>query len=164
MIKKNFRAIIPLMAVIMMISIVSCDPTDKLANQEKEQIADYLAQNSNLNYVKKPSGLYYLEVLAGTGISPVSPDSAYVRYTLKFIDGTVLYSSVAAGTLYGFIVGENVPGFEEGIALMKVGGKSSLLVPSKLAYGTDGRYPYIPGYTPLLYDIELVKVAPQTGK
>ena len=46
---------------------------------------------------------------------------------------------------------------------MKPGGKSTLLIPSKLAYGAMGTYG-ISGYTPLLFDIELVKVVPYTGK
>jgi FKBP-type peptidyl-prolyl cis-trans isomerase FkpA len=46
---------------------------------------------------------------------------------------------------------------------MKPGGKSTLLIPSKLAYGASGTYG-IPGYTPLLFDIELVKTVPHTGQ
>jgi FKBP-type peptidyl-prolyl cis-trans isomerase len=47
---------------------------------------------------------------------------------------------------------------------MKEGGKSTLLIPSELAYGTYGRYPYIQGYTPLLFAIELVKVKAGPGE
>jgi len=46
---------------------------------------------------------------------------------------------------------------------MDEGGKATLLIPSKLAYGTSGYYT-IPGYTPLLYDVQLVKVIPGPGK
>ena len=59
-----------------------------------------------------------------------------------------------------------IKGFDEGITYMKVGGRSLLLIPSKLAYGTSGYYTYdasgnysgIPGYTPLLFDITLARV------
>jgi FKBP-type peptidyl-prolyl cis-trans isomerase len=162
MIKKIFRVLFPLVAIVLIISVVSCDPTTKLRKQENEQIQNYLAQNSNLNFVKQPSGLYYLEVVAGTGTSPIRTDSAYVKYTGKFLDGTVFDSNVASGKLYGFIIGMNITGFDEGITLMKPGGKATLLIPSSLAYGTAGTYG-ISGYTPLLFDVELVKTVTYTG-
>ncbi len=163
MIRKNFAVIISTVAVIFIIAVVSCDPATKLRKQENEDIQTYLTQNSNLNFVKQPSGLYYLEVLAGTGTMPVLGDSAYVKYTGKFLDGTIFDSNVSTGTLYGFIVGLNITGFDEGITMMKAGGKSTLLIPSNLAYGSAGTYG-ISGFTPLLFDVELVKVTPYTGK
>jgi FKBP-type peptidyl-prolyl cis-trans isomerase FkpA len=165
MIRKNYRIIIPLLGVILILSVVSCDPSNKLAKQEEEDIQTYLTQNSQLNFIKKTSGLYYYEVVAGTGISPVTTDSAYIKYVGKFLNGNIFESNVASGKLYGFKVGERtVTGISEGVTLMKAGGKSTLLIPSKLAYGPNGKYPYIQGYTPLLFDIELVKVVPHTGK
>jgi FKBP-type peptidyl-prolyl cis-trans isomerase len=160
---KNFRTIILSGAVLLMLSLISCDPTKKMEKQENEDIQTYLTQNANLIYVKQPSGLYYHEVTPGTGISPVRTDSAYVKYTGMFLSGTVFDSNVSSGTLYGFIVGQNITGFDEGVTLMKQGGKASLLIPSKLGYGATGTYG-ISGFTPLLFDIELVKVVPYTGK
>jgi FKBP-type peptidyl-prolyl cis-trans isomerase FkpA len=157
MIRKIFGVTISLLAAILMLSVVACNPTSKAEKQEKEDIQAYLAQNSSLNFVKQASGLYYYEVTTGTGISPVAGDSAWVKYTGKFLDGTVFDSNVTTGKLYNFIVGYNIHGFDEGVTLMKVGGKCTLLIPSSLGYGTNGKYPYIPGYTPLLFDIELVK-------
>jgi FKBP-type peptidyl-prolyl cis-trans isomerase len=162
--RESFLSIIPLILVVFALTVVSCDPAAKMEKQEKEEIQSYLSQNSNLNFVKQASGLYYLEVVAGTGISAVMADSAFVKYTGKFLNGTVFDSNVSSGNLYACIVGHNITGFDEGITLMKMGGKSTLLIPSKLAYGSTGSYPYIPGYTPLLFDIELVKVVHNTGK
>ena len=163
MIRNNFRAIILSAVVLLMLTVVSCDPTKKLEKQEKEDIQAYLTQNSNLNFVKQPSGLYYLEVIAGTGISPVRNDSAYVKYTGMFLNGSIFDSNVSSGKLYGFIVGQNITGFDEGVTLMKAGGKSTLLLPSKLAYGATGNSG-ISGFTPLLFEIELVKTVPKTWK
>ena len=160
--RTKFGVSISLLAVLLMISVTACDPNNKAAKQEKEEINDYLAQNSSLNYVEQTSGLYYLEVTAGTGISPVAGDSACVKYTGKFLDGTVFDSNVTTGKLYAFIVGYNIHGFDEGVTLTKAGGKCSLLIPSKLGYGANGRYPYIAGYTPLLFDVELVKAVHPT--
>jgi FKBP-type peptidyl-prolyl cis-trans isomerase len=153
----------PLVAVVVIITIVSCDPSKKLRKQEEEDIQTYLTQNSTFNFVKQPDGLYYLEVVAGTGLSPVAGDSAYVNYTGKFLDGTIFDTNATHGTLYGFIVGQNLIGFDEGITLMKAGGKATLLIPSSLGYGATGSYT-ISGYTPLLFDIQLVKVVKLAGK
>lgn len=157
------RAFIAPAILLMTILLISCDPSKKLQRQEDEQIQTYLTQNSNLNFVKQPSGLYYLEVVAGTGISPVRADSAYINYTGKFLDGSVFDSNKSTGKLFGCIVGTMIVGFDEALTKMKVGGKSTVLIPSKLGYGSMGSYPVIGGYTPLLFDIELVKVVPFTG-
>jgi FKBP-type peptidyl-prolyl cis-trans isomerase len=164
--RKNFRVVVLSVAVALMLSLVSCDPSAKMAKQENEDIQAYLSQNSNLNFVKKPSGLYYLEVIAGpdTLTSPVLGDSAFVKYTGMFLDGSVFDSSISTGKPLGFVVGEMIEGFNEGVQLMKTGGKSTMLIPSKLAYGEYGRYPYIAGYTPLLFDVELIRVIPQAVK
>jgi FKBP-type peptidyl-prolyl cis-trans isomerase FkpA len=164
MTKKNSLISLLVLAVVLILSLNSCDPSKKFENEEKAQIQEYLTSNPNLAFERKPSGLYYLEVQTGTGLTPEIYDSAYVRYTGKFLDGTVFDSNVSSGKLYGFIIGENIAGFDEGLLYMKVGGKSMLLVPSALGYGSTGSY-YLgmPGYTPLLFDIELVKVV-QSGK
>lgn len=150
-------------AVILMMSVVSCDPSKKLQKQEDDEIQSYLTENPNLNFVRQASGLYYLEVVAGTGLSPVVSDSVYVNYTGKFLDGTIFDSNSIDGVPYGFIVGESIVGFDEGIRLMKAGGKSTLLIPSNLAYGTSGTNG-ISGFTPLLFDVQLLKVVKNTGK
>jgi FKBP-type peptidyl-prolyl cis-trans isomerase FkpA len=165
MIKKYFQSILLFVATGTILSLISCNPSAKLEKAEKESISNYLAGNSNLNYELKPSGLYYLEVQTGTGRTPVAHDTVYVIYTGKFLDGSVFTSNVGKD-IYVFPFGEeyNILGFEEGISYMKEGGKSSLLLPSKLAYGPTGRTPIIQGYTALLYDVELVKVKPGPGK
>jgi len=160
MIKKNFQTILLLLAAVLIISLVSCDPSKRYEKQERNDIEDYLSANTDKNFQLQPSGLYYLETLAGTGISPVLNDSAFVRYTGKFLSGNIFDSNVTLATPMGFIVGNTISGFSEGVTLMKAGGKATLLIPSELGYGTQGSYPYISGYTPLLFDIELVRVKP----
>ena len=164
MIKRNTNTIHLLLAAILFISLGSCVPKNKLAEEEQTQINDYLSRNAGLSFVKKPSGLYYLEVVPGTGLTPVVSDSAFVLYTGKFLDGQIFDENVSSGKLYEFKVGLNIAGFDEGVTLMKQGGKSTFLVPSSLGYGAYGSYPYIAGYTPLLFDVELVKVVRHIGK
>ena len=147
-----------------MFSILSCDPARSYERHERAKIQDYLAQNSSLNFVLQPSGLYYLETVTGTGTMPVLGDSAFVNYKASFLDGTVFDSTSVTTGPYAYIVGESISGFDEGVMLMKVGGIAKLLVPSSLAYGPTGNYYGIPGYTPLLFDVNLIRVKPHSVK
>jgi FKBP-type peptidyl-prolyl cis-trans isomerase FkpA len=173
MIRKNIKAVLVFLSVSLLISLVSCNPSKKFEEEETAQIQSYLSSNTNLNFVKKTSGLYYLEVQAGSGNVPVTHDTVYLKYTGKFIDGTVFETNV--GTTDTLIrpvePGWLIPGLTETITYLKVGGKALILIPSKLAYGASGQYAYgpygyylvIPGYTPLLFDLELVRIKAGPG-
>jgi len=164
MIKNTKNAALLLLAALIIFSLESCDKAKQMEKEEKEQIQKYLSDNPDLNFARTASGLYYLELLAGTGIMPADGDSAFVKYTGKFLDGSTFDSNATSTTPYGFVVGFNIPGFDEGVSMMKEGGKATLLIPSELGYGTIGSYPYISGYTPLLFDVELVRVKAVPGK
>lgn len=129
------------------------------AQLELAQIQNYLNDNPDLDFQLQASGLYYLEVVAGIGPSPATNDSVYVYYTGKYLDGTIIGSNVFTGITFGFRanIGETIEGFDQGIMMMKEGGKSKFLFPSNLAYGDEGNA-WIPGYTPLIWDVELVKI------
>jgi FKBP-type peptidyl-prolyl cis-trans isomerase FkpA len=151
-----------IVTAIILLTAVSCDPAKKYEKQEKDDIASYLSTHDGFDH--KESGLYYLDVTVGTGLQPSTHDTAYVYYTGKFLNGNTFDTNVG-GTKLVFPVNEGlmITGFDEGITYMKEGGKATLLLPSNLAYGTQGYYT-IPGYTPLLYDVELVKVVPSSKK
>ena len=107
---------------------------------------------------KKDSGLIYKEILAGTGASPTPVDTVKVHYTGKLIDGTVFDSSVERGQPAEFTLGGVIPCWQEGVQLMKKGGKAQLVCPSNLAYGDTGSPPKIkPGAT-LIFDVELLDI------
>lgn len=107
---------------------------------------------------KKPSGLIYTEVSAGTGASPKTTDTVKVHYTGKLVDGTVFDSSVQRGQPAEFTLGGVIPCWQEGVQLMKKGGKAQLVCPSSLAYGDAGSPPQIkPGAT-LVFDVELIDI------
>ena len=122
---------------------------------EKEQAAikAYVEEN-NITVEPKYSGLYYIEVQAGTGASADGGDKVRVKYKGTFLDGEVFDSGIYTFTL-GY--GEVIKGWDEGINYMKEGGKAVLLIPSSLAYGANGSGK-IPGYTPLLFEVELMDV------
>jgi FKBP-type peptidyl-prolyl cis-trans isomerase len=166
MIKKNIQTILLFLTAALLISLLSCDPARKYEKEENAKISKYLSSNSNLNFVLKPSGLYYLEVVAGSGLLAVKHDTAFVKYTGKLLNGTVFDTNVGKTDTLKSPVDEGylIAGFDEGITYMSEGGKATFLMPSKLAYGTNGSYPRIPGYAPLLFEVELVKVKVGPGE
>jgi FKBP-type peptidyl-prolyl cis-trans isomerase len=157
--RKSGLTLLLLLAVVLILSLVSCDPGRKYEKEEEAQIQNYLGNNPNQTFQLQPSGLYYYPVQIGTGIMPVVHDTAWVKYTGKFLDGTVFDTNVGKTDSLKVPVAEGwlIPGFDEGITLMNKGGKSMILIPSSLAYGTTGYY-IIGPYTPLLFDLELVRV------
>jgi FKBP-type peptidyl-prolyl cis-trans isomerase len=162
--KKYFNSILLFLVVGLSMALVSCNPARKYEKAEKESISNYLNTHLTDTFTLESSGLYYRQVLLGTGPAPVTHDTASVVYTGSFLDGTVFDSNVGKANLI-FPVNEGVliQGFDEGILYMKQGGKAQFLIPSSLGYGTQGYYS-IGGYTPLLYDVELVLVKPGPGK
>ncbi len=111
--------------------------------------------------MKTASGLEYNEVTAGTGAQAVAGKTVKVHYTGKFPDGKVFDSSVSRGEPIEFVLGTGrvIKGWDEGIALMKVGGKAQLTIPSHLAYGERGAGGgVIPPNATLVFDVELVDV------
>ena len=128
-----------------------------MASKEKQASEAFLAKAAaEKGAQKKPSGLVYTEIVAGAGPSPTANDTVKVHYTGKLIDGTVFDSSVQRGQPAEFMLGGVIPCWQEGVALMKKGGKAQLVCPSNLAYGDAGSPPKIkPGAT-LIFDVELL--------
>jgi FKBP-type peptidyl-prolyl cis-trans isomerase FkpA len=105
------------------------------------------------------SGLVYRELAAGTGASPKATDSVKVNYRGTLINGTEFDSSYKSGKPIDFGLNQVIPCWTEGVARMKVGGKSKLVCPSDLAYGDQGR-PSIPPGATLVFEIELLAINP----
>ena len=158
--------ILMLLSIAILLTVESCNKTKQFEREEQELIDAYLEKNSSINFERKPSGLYYHELLAGTGRIPVISDTVSVKYTGKFLDGRVFDTNVGTTKTLDVIIGAPglIEGFAEGLTYMAQGGKSLLLIPSSLGYGTMGIYGSISGYTPLLFEVELVKVKPGGGK
>ena len=110
--------------------------------------------------MKTASGLEYIEVEAGTGAQAEAGKTVSVHYTGKFPDGNVFDSSISRGEPITFRLGAGrvIKGWDEGIALMKVGGKAQLTIPPELAYGERGAGGVIPPNTTLIFDVELISV------
>lgn len=110
--------------------------------------------------MKTASGLEYIEVEAGSGTQAEAGKTVSVHYAGKFQDGGVFDSSIPRGEPITFKLGAGnvIKGWDEGIALMKVGGKAQLIIPPALAYGERGAGGVIPPNATLVFDVELVDV------
>lgn len=107
---------------------------------------------------KTASGLIYSEIKAGTGAQPKATDTVKVHYKGTLIDGKEFDSSIKRGQPAELPLGQVFPCWAEGVAMMKVGGKSKLVCPSEIAYGDKGRPPVIPGGAALVFEVELLDV------
>ncbi len=104
------------------------------------------------------SGLQYEVLTEGTGPSPAATDTVAVHYEGKLLDGTVFDSSIARGQPAEFPLNRVIPGWTEGVQLMKVGSVYNFTIPPELGYGAQGAGGVIPPNAVLLFRIELLGV------
>jgi FKBP-type peptidyl-prolyl cis-trans isomerase len=95
----------------------------------------------------------------GTGKQPTLQNTVEVHYHGTLPDGTVFDSSVDRGQTISFALGAVIKGWQEGLALMKEGGKAAILCPSDIAYGDQGSGDVIPPGATLKFEVELFKVS-----
>jgi FKBP-type peptidyl-prolyl cis-trans isomerase len=112
---------------------------------------------------KTESGLEYRDIKVGDGPVPKSGQTCVVHYTgwlWQGAKGKKFDSSVDRGRPFSFPVGKGqvIPGWDEGVASMKVGGKRELLIPPDLGYGARGAGRDIPPDSTLIFEVELLDV------
>ncbi|MFW6224963.1 MAG: FKBP-type peptidyl-prolyl cis-trans isomerase [Bacteroidota bacterium] len=121
---------------------------------------EFLEQNKEKEGVKvTESGLQYKILKEGTGESPSEDSRVKVNYKGTFIDGDVFDSSYDRGEPATFEVNRVIPGWSEGIKMMKEGGKWKFFIPSDIAYGESGTRGIDPNST-LIFEVELLEVLP----
>lgn len=128
----------------------------KLAREAGEK---FLAENGKKEGVHTTaSGLQYVIEKEGTGKQPGPTDNVTVHYTGRLLDGKVFDSSVSRGEPATFPLNRVIPGWTEGLQLMKEGAKFVFFIPSELAYGAQGAGRDIPPHSTLIFEVELIKV------
>ncbi len=133
----------------------------KAEDEKKYTIsAEELVKKSYPTAKKTASGLYYVVEKEGTGAQAVAGKTVSVHYTGTLADGKKFDSSYDRNQPITFPLGQGqvIKGWDEGIALMKVGSKLKLIIPYNLAYGEQGFPPVIPSKATLIFDTELVEV------
>jgi peptidylprolyl isomerase len=114
--------------------------------------------------VTSATGLKYIDTKVGTGASPLPGRTCVMHYTgwlyQNGTKGKKFDSSLDRGQPFSFTIGagEVIPGWDEGVASMKVGGKRTLVIPPSLGYGARGAGGVIPPNATLLFEVELLDV------
>jgi FKBP-type peptidyl-prolyl cis-trans isomerase len=127
---------------------------------ENEAIAAWIKDN-DVKESPTESGLYIIRQKEGAGDLAKSGDMVLVHYELINMDGVVLESSYDYDSPLSFKLGngEMIPAIEEALLTMAPGEKVKLIVPSRLGFGEvsiDDEW--LPAYTPLIIDLELVSI------
>ena len=131
-----------------------------MADPNLEKGEAFLKENSTKEGVKTTaSGLQYKVLKEGKGKSPQATDTVQVHYKGTLLDGTEFDSSYKRGEPATFPLNRVIPGWTEGVQLMKEGAKYQFTIPSKLAYGEGGTPggPIPPNAT-LIFEVELVSI------
>jgi len=122
-------------------------------------LAFLTANAKKSNIVTTASGLQYQILTAGTGNkSPSATDSVTVHYKGATLDGEEFDSSYSRGEPATFPLNQVIPGWTEGVQLMKEGAKYRFYIPSELAYGENGAGRLIGPNATLIFDVELIKI------
>ena len=123
----------------------------------------YLDENAKKEGVTVlPSGLQYKVLQKGTGkVHPKADEPCFCHYKGTLIDGTRFDSSYERGKPTKFAPNEVIKGWTEAMQLMVEGDKWELVVPSELGYGDNGSPPKIKGWDVLVFQMELLRIAPE---
>jgi peptidylprolyl isomerase len=108
---------------------------------------------------KTANGVYVRDLTVGTGTAAAVGSVVSLRYTGRLASGAQFDSNVDSGSLLQFTVGlqQVIPGFEQGVVGMQVGGKRQIIIPPVLGYGTQANGP-IPANSILVFEVELVSL------
>jgi peptidylprolyl isomerase len=164
-----------LLASILMVALAACEPAElsveitptvegAVEGQEGEGVFDlvYPPQGEDVDMsaaITTDSGLQYLEMLAGEGPNPVNGDIVTMNFIAQLPDGTEFANSFQDGSPVTAILGQDqlLPGWEEGVLMMKAGGQARMVLPPELAFGSEG-YGMIPADSEIVLIVELISI------
>src|ERR1039457_6199055 len=144
------------------ICLLGCNkPTEPAADKPapKAQVGAPADSGQKSDMKTTASGLKYQVLKQGTRtVSPKATDTVKVHYHGTLLDGTVFDSSVERGEPISFALNQVIPGWTEGLQLMKVGDKFKFEIPANLAYGPNSPSPKIPPNSTLVFEVELLGI------
>jgi len=162
----NFRLLFLLLAAVGLLT-ASCSkdeaPVD-YAPIDDAIITKYVADKAITTAQKQPSGLYFIPTVTNaTAKLATAGTNVSMRYTATLLDGTVFdATSLRNNTPVSFVLGKSnvLYGLQEGVSLMHLGDKATLLIPSGLAYGAGGTTgsngTVVPANTVVRFDVEVI--------
>ena len=131
----------------------------EVAERNRTVGKSFLAENGKRPGVTvTPSGLQYEVILEGKGEIPGPADIVKVHYRGSTIDGTVFDSTFEDGEPWDVSLDQVIPGWSEGLRMMREGGKAKLYIPPELAYGESGAGSVIGPNSVIIFDIELISI------
>jgi len=139
----------------------------KVEQAQAQKDRDFLVQNATKPGVKQtPSGLQYevVRTVAQDVPRPTAVDKVKVSYEGRLINGAVFDSSYARGEPIEFVLNEVIPGWTEGLQLMKPGEEFNLYIPADIGYGARGAGADIPLNATLIFRVELLQFTTPDGK
>ncbi|MES2828291.1 MAG: FKBP-type peptidyl-prolyl cis-trans isomerase [Bacteroidota bacterium] len=145
--------------------IAACEkpePYDEEAQSLKDEaLIKAWSDSTHISLAKHESGVYYKIVSPGSGISQIElTDTLTVLYQGKLLIDSVIGGTATTDTVgYKFVLESSIPGWRNGLPLIKEGGRIRLLVPSAQAYKNNNIVAGIPKNAVLDFDVQLKKVA-----
>jgi FKBP-type peptidyl-prolyl cis-trans isomerase len=153
--KQPWGPVRPVLIALLALGLSACVKSSADAERNKQEGSKFLAENRQKpGVVTTPSGLEYQVLQEGTGASPKATDMVTVNYRGSLISG----GEFDSGQGISFPLNGVIPGWTEGLQLMKEGAKYRFFIPPELAYGERGAGRVIPPNATLVFDVELVKV------
>ncbi len=136
---------------------------DRITN-ESTMIEEFV-KSTGLKFNRTNTGLYYVITKESTGEKASQGDKVGAIYTGKLFSGKVFDSNKSSGNAFEFTLGAHqvIAGWDEIFGILKVGETATIVLPSSLAYGARGAGADIKPYTPLVFDVEFIKLTPATS-
>ena len=138
---------------------IAAEEKKKAGEANAEISRKFLEENAKKEGVKVTnSGLQYIVLEEGNGEKPKATDTVKVHYEGTLINGQIFDSSIKRGEPVEFPLNHVIPGWTEGLQLMRPGAKYRFFIPSDLAYGEHGAGDMIAPNSALIFDVELIEV------
>lgn len=152
---RGVEKLIIVLLLLVAVTIPACSQKDTKSGGEQPAVGAAPA-----GMVTTPSGLAYQDLVAGSGPTPTAGKLVRVHYTGWLQNGTKFDSSLDRGQPFEFPIGAGqvIPGWDEGVMTMKVGGKRKLVIPPQLGYGAAGAGSDIPPNATLIFEVLLLDV------